>query len=112
MVLCVTITLVAFIDPLGLAPTFYQGKPNVYARYSVINHAVGIKHFDEVNINLELKRIITWHNFFKGTLWLKYTVVVTDKSGNRIFGGWDVPVKLTIERSKGTWSITEIFEGP
>jgi len=87
-------------------------KPNIYARYNVTNHSVETKYFDDVDINLKLYRIFTWHNFLKGTLWFRYSVVVTDKDGVRIFGGWDVPVKLTIEKANGKWEITKLYESP
>ena len=86
-------------------------KPNIYARYNVTSSHIG-NPSDEVNRELKLFRVFTWHNFQSGKLWFRYTIVVTDKDGNPLYGGWDIPVKLTIERENGAWEITDLYEAP
>ena len=87
-------------------------QPNIHARYNITRHSEETIHLDKVNINLKLYRIFTWHNFIKGTLWFKYTVIVTDKNDVTIFGGYDIPVRLTIERINGRWNVTSLYESP
>jgi hypothetical protein len=87
-------------------------KPNIYAHFNITSHSIATKHLDEVNIELKLHRIFTWHNFNKGTLWIKYTVMVSDKKGNHIFGGKDIPVRLSIQKINGKWGVTSLYEAP
>jgi len=87
-------------------------KPNIYAHFNITSHSVATKHLDQVNIELKLRRIFTWHNFSQGTVWIKYSVYVTDRDGNPIFGSADIPVKLTIQRVDGKWEVTGLYEAP
>ena len=87
-------------------------NPNIFAHYNVTRHSEKTKYLDEVSIDLKLCRVFTWHNFKAGTLWFRYSLTVTDKNGDIITGGWDVPVRMTIKRDDGKWNITSIYEAP
>jgi hypothetical protein len=85
-------------------------NPNIFAHYNITSHSEKTMHLDEVNIDLKLHRLSTWHNFNTGALWLKYSLTVTDKNKEIITGSWNVPVKLAIDRIDGKWVITGLYE--
>jgi len=87
-------------------------NPNIFAHFNVTSHSEKTMYLDEVNIDLEIYRVFTWHNFKKGTLWLRYSLVVTDDNDDIITGSWRVPVRLSIERVDGVWLTTSIYESP
>ena len=68
--------------------------------------------FEDFIFETEVTRVFAWHNFNEGYLWIKYTCAVTLPDGTRIYGAWNIPVKLTIERRGDHWVATDIFELP
>ena len=72
------------------------GRPNLYAHFNITHHSTATKHLEDVNIDLRLSRLFEWHNFNRGTVWIMYSVYVSDKDGNHIFGSKDIPVRLSI----------------
>jgi hypothetical protein len=95
------------------ADTLWQ---NIYAYYNVTRylsmHSEETRYIDQADIDLKLHRLFTWHNFRRGKLWFTYSIVVADVRGRHVQGSWDIPVKLTIEKVKGVWSVTDIDEAP
>ncbi len=87
-------------------------KPNLYAHFNITNNSIDTKHLSEVKIDLKLHRIFAWHNFTKGTLWINYSVIVTDKEGNDVYAGVDIPVRLSLQRLNGKWEVTDLYEAP
>ena len=87
-------------------------RPNINARYSVVNHSAKTKYIEEIDIDLKLWRVFAWHNFRNGTLWFRYSVAVTDKEGQMITGSLNIPVRLSIERVDGSWVFTDLYEPP
>lgn len=67
--------------------------------------------FEEIDIELEVVRKFTWHNFRKGYIWIEYTVFMTEPDGRR-YGSKDIPVKIAIEWQEGKWVSTRIWENP
>ncbi|MCU6718914.1 hypothetical protein OCV67_03060 [Porcipelethomonas ammoniilytica] len=75
-------------------------------------------HFNELHeynnsnytINLEVKRVYTIHDFKSGYLWIKYSVVVLDKTGNIMTSSKNIPVKLKIKKNKSNWEVIRIDE--
>lgn len=61
-------------------------------------------------VNLEVKRVYTIHNFKSGYLWIKYSVVVLDKTGNIMTSSKKIPVKLKIKKNKSNWEVIRIDE--
>ena len=61
-------------------------------------------------INLEVKRVYAIHNFKTGYLWIKYSVVVLDKTGNIMTSSKNIPVKLKIKKNKSNWEVIRIDE--
>ena len=86
--------------------------PNLYAHFNVTNHSEATKHLEDVNIDLKLHRVFALHNFSRGTLWIKYSLYVTDKTGAPITGSANVPVKLTIQKVNQIWTVTDLHETP
>ena len=75
-------------------------------------------HFNELHeynnsnytINLEVKRVYAIHNFKTGYLWIKYSVVVLDKTGNIMTSSKNIPVKLKIKKNNSNWEVIRIDE--
>ena len=84
--------------------------PNLNAHFNI----AGIFHSstDKVHVELDLRRIFAWHNFYKGTLWIKYSVEVLNENGEIISGSWKVPVKISIQKEAGKWVAIDIDEAP
>jgi hypothetical protein len=87
---------------------------NIYAYYNITRvlslHSEETRYIDQADIDLKLHRLFTWHNFRRGKLWFIYSIEVTDARRRSVKGAWDIPVKLTIEKVKGVWSVTDIEE--
>jgi hypothetical protein len=105
----------SFIDDMGMKHLLYKKDPeivNINDYFNKTGDAISIAKTKEINTNLKLQRVFAWHNFNKGTLWIKYSFIATNSSGKTITGSWNVPVKLTIERVNGKWEVTDIHEPP
>jgi hypothetical protein len=65
------------------------------------------------NIELNLSRLFTLHNFKKGIIIIRYTHVVYDTKGEILTGSWDIfPVIWKIEKINKIWNVVEIKEDP
>ena len=84
--------------------------PNIYAHYNYTGQAIERTRSKEVKTEIQLKRIFVLHNFSHGTLWIKYSVSITDYSNNPIIGSWDIPVKMSIQKIDGVWKVTDLYE--
>ena len=84
--------------------------PNIYAHFNFTGHFSANE--SEIKTDLNLWRIFAWHNFSKGTMWIKYSVEVFNANGERLTGSWDVTVRLSIQKTDGEWVVTHIDEAP
>lgn len=65
-----------------------------------------------LNAELKLFQIASVHNFKTGYVWMKYTLTITDKTGEEVSGSWHVPIKFAVKKIDGQWYITKIYEAP
>ena len=65
-----------------------------------------------VSANLELKRLITLHNFMNGYIWFRYSVKYYDEKGNHLAGAVRILVKMKIHKKDGEWKVVQIWEKP
>ncbi len=63
-------------------------------------------------VNVNITRLFTFHNFFDGYMWVKYSVE-TVKNDNDIFpSSSNIISRWKIHRKNGKWEIVEISEAP
>ena len=86
--------------------------PILYAHFNITSHSKATMHLEDVNIDLKLRRVFALHDFRRGTLWIKYSLFVTDKEGVSITGLKNVPVKLAIQKVNGAWEVIDLYEAP
>lgn len=99
-------------------PDSYNDKPEVIFiddnefNDNIKSHFNWLYDYNNENytIKLEVKKIYTIHNFRSGYIWLKYSVLVSDKYGDIITESNNIPVKMKIKKEKSIWEATKIFE--
>ena len=88
-------------------------ETSLYARLNLL-HKYNIIHIEQYNIEFNLKRNYTVHNFKEGYIWLNYNLKIKPKDLKKcenlnMKSGGSFLVKLKIKKIDGNWSVIKIW---
>lgn len=63
-------------------------------------------------MRVKVHQVFTWHNFFDGTLWVRYYTISKDENGKLKHSTVSIPVTIKIHRENGRWQIVSVYEMP
>jgi len=88
-------------------------RNNLYAHFNrmIYSGSMG-RPVRKNDIRLTLRRVFAWHNFQRGTLWIKYSCEIYKDDGSLCTGSWDILVMIQIEKVDGKWTAISIYEAP
>ena len=88
--------------------------PETETKGKAINMYNDLPYFREKvsKIDLTLKRVFVFHNFFNGYIIVFYSVFMYDNDGGIVSGSMNIFSTWKIHKENGKWSVIKIIEKP